>query len=104
MRMIVSSFFPASLMSYPQDREEDGETGIDRNHEEDRFDDRARREFADARRIALDPQAFEAADERNQERVDGRLDEADQQGVDADRALEFAHEGRDRDAEIEIGH
>ncbi len=47
--------------------------------EEDRFDDGARRQLADARGVALDAQAFEASDQRDDEREHRRLDKADKQ-------------------------
>ena len=64
------------LRPAPSDRaEEDGEDGVEHDHEEDRLDDRGGRAQADFFRIALDQHALEAARQRDDEAEDRRLDQ-----------------------------
>src|SRR5262245_5618686 len=66
-----------AAMSDAQDREQDGEQSIGDDDQEDAFHDRAGGHLADAFRAAGDAQAFETADQRDQDGEDRRLHHAD---------------------------
>src|SRR5262249_11155113 len=102
--MTASLSRPPAISSDPYDREKDGEPGIEHDDEEDGLDDRSGRQLADACGIALDLEAFEAANQPDDEGKNRRLDHADHEGVDADRFLELAHEHRDGDPKVEVAH
>ncbi len=84
----------------PSDRtEEDGEDGIEHDHEEDRLDDGGGRAQADFLRIAFDQHALEAARQGDDEAEDRRLDQADPQIGERDDLLQSLNVGERRNAE-----
>src|SRR6266700_6904615 len=72
----------ARRRSYAELLEQDGEQGIEHDHQENRLDDRTRRFLADALRRSADPQAVHTADDADEEREHRRFDQSDKQIVD----------------------
>src|ERR1700722_13818104 len=104
MRITTSREVPVSCISETNHGKEYRKNGVEGNDKEDRLHHRARRQLAHARSVALDSQSFETAYQRYYEGEDGRLDETDEQRPQRDGALQLAHEGRESNSEIEIGH
>src|SRR5512143_2004331 len=92
------------LMSDPYDREDDGKGGVEDDHQEHGFDHGSRREPADAGGVALDLQTLITTDQGDNQRKDGRLDDADEECVERDRVLQLSQEHRQRDVQIEVAH
>src|SRR3954469_25101426 len=73
-----------SNISVPNGREEHGEEPIENDHHEDRLHDRGCDVAAQGLGRAFDGKAFDGGDDPDHERHEGRLDDADQEGVEAD--------------------
>src|ERR1700733_13976103 len=90
----------APRASDAEEREEDGEGGIEHDHQENGLDDGKRSMTADALGAARDRQALVAADERDTGAEERRLDDTEPEGPKRDRAAQLLREHRKGDAEI----
>src|ERR1700691_3046099 len=83
-----------------EEREEDGEGGIEHDHQENGLDDGKRSMTADAFGAARDRQALVAADKRDTGAEERRLDDTEPEAPKRDRAPQLFREHRKGDAEI----
>src|SRR6185312_6236779 len=85
-------------------REEDGERGIDDDHQEDRFHHGERGGAADALGAALDAEAAAAADHGDAGGEERRFQDAQPEGPVRYRVAQLAQEFVERDAKRNPGH
>src|SRR6202161_2336980 len=76
--------------------EEDGEGGIEDDHDKDRMNDRARGVAAKALGGARDREPFVAADERDGGGEERRLDDAEPKAPHRERLVKLLHEHGER--------